>query len=272
MGSWNCGSFLKSMEFGSKEDLDDDDILPDTNIDRERTTTGRWAIFVFIVSATFMTVAMVSPNWIEADQRFYGTKVQRVGLWVHCFRSFPDYNDPEHQRFYAGCRWLFNPFTPGYDQIRNFLAPPFFVATQFFYTLSFIAMLIAIIFVVMYLLCVDEYYRVNVLRWTGIDLIIGGAFGTVALIIFGALGDGRDFMPDWEHNYLFWSWPALFEGKRLLGRNNILWSREFKSKIRYYQQQENNQRTRIMALPHHQSICQPIHLQMTYIFFDNKSY
>ena len=35
-------------------------------------------------------------------------------------------------------------------------------------------MLIAIIFVVMYLLCVDEYYRVNVLRWTGIDLIIGG--------------------------------------------------------------------------------------------------
>merc|ERR1712086_1052050 len=79
--SWNCGSFLKIMEFGSKEDLDDDDILPDTNIDRERTTTGRWAIFVFIVSATFMTVAMVSPNWIEADQRFYGTKVQRVGLW-----------------------------------------------------------------------------------------------------------------------------------------------------------------------------------------------
>ena len=111
------------MEFGSKEDLDDDDILPDTNIDRERTTTGRWAIFVFFVSATFMTVAMVSPNWIEADERFYGTKVQRVGLWVHCFRSFPDYNDPEHQRFYAGCRWIFNPFTPGYDQIRNFLAP-----------------------------------------------------------------------------------------------------------------------------------------------------
>jgi hypothetical protein len=48
------------------------------------------------------------------------------------------------------------------------------VATQFFYTLSFIAMLIALIFVVMYLLCVDEYYRVNVLRWTGIDLIVGG--------------------------------------------------------------------------------------------------
>ena len=48
------------------------------------------------------------------------------------------------------------------------------MATQFFYTLSLICMLIAITFVVMYLLCVDEYYRVNVLRWTGIDLIVGG--------------------------------------------------------------------------------------------------
>ncbi len=38
-------------------------------------------------------------------------------------------------------------------------------------------MLIAVIFVVMYLLCVDEYYRVSVLRWTGIDLIVGGEFG-----------------------------------------------------------------------------------------------
>ena len=57
---------------------------------------------------------------------------------------------------------------------RFFFFPAFFVATQFFYTLSLICMLIAITFVVMYLLCVDEYYRVNVLRWTGIDLIVGG--------------------------------------------------------------------------------------------------
>merc|ERR1719491_2669094 len=126
--------------------------------------------------------------------------------------------------------------------------PSFFVATQFFYTLSFIAMLIAIIFVVMYLLCVDEYYRVNVLRWTGIDLIIGGAFGTVALIISVPLGTvgtlcltGNTITFPGPLAWLllvlssimfpaffFWSRPASFEGKRLLGRNNILWSREFK--------------------------------------------
>ena len=73
-------------------------------------------------------------------------------------------------------------------------------------------MLIAIVFVLMYLLCVDEYYRVSVLRWTGIDLIVSGAFGTLALIIFGIYADGRDFMPDWENNYISWSFGLGFVG------------------------------------------------------------
>lgn len=111
------------MDFQDREDHDDDDILPDTNIDRERTLTGKWAIGLFVLSAAFMTVAFVTPNWIEGDPRFYGTTVERVGLWVHCFRSLADYNDLRHQRYYAGCRWIFNPFTEGYDQIRNYLAP-----------------------------------------------------------------------------------------------------------------------------------------------------
>ena len=53
------------------------------------------------------------------------------------------------------------------------------MATQFFYTLSFIAILVAIILVMMYLLCVDEYYRVSVLKWTGIDLIVAGELNQV---------------------------------------------------------------------------------------------
>jgi hypothetical protein len=49
------------------------------------------------------------------------------------------------------------------------------VATQFFYTLSLIAMLIAILFVTMFLLCIDDYYKISVLKWTGIDLIVAGS-------------------------------------------------------------------------------------------------
>lgn len=100
-----------------------EDILPDTNIDRERTLTGKWALAMFIVVIIFTTLAFVTPNWLEGDPRFYGNRVERVGLWVHCLRSLPDYNDALHQRYFAGCRWIFNPFTKGYAEIRNYLAP-----------------------------------------------------------------------------------------------------------------------------------------------------
>ena len=100
-----------------------DDLLPDTNIDRERTLTGKWALFVFVISVGFTTLAFVTPNWIEGDPKFYGTKVERFGLWVHCLRSLPDAYDYNHQKYYAGCRWLFNPFTEGYREMQNILAP-----------------------------------------------------------------------------------------------------------------------------------------------------
>ena len=102
---------------------ENDDILPDTNIDRERTLTGKWALGMLVVAIIFTVLAFVTPNWLEGDPRFYGNRVERVGLWVHCLRSLPDYNDVLHQRYFAGCRWIFNPFTKGYGEIRNYLAP-----------------------------------------------------------------------------------------------------------------------------------------------------
>jgi len=209
----NGESPSKSLKMMKEDNLD---ILPDTNTERERTTTGNFALALGFVGVVFILTAFVTPNWLEGDPRFYGTKFEKLGLWSHCFRSLPDYNDITNTRFYAGCRWIFNPFTEGYDQIRYMLVPPFFVATQFFFTLCFVAMLIAIGMVLMFLLCIDEYYRVKVLRWIGFDLMVGGICGTIALIIFGAEGDGRYFMPDWEHNYLSWSFGLAFVGVLLM--------------------------------------------------------
>jgi len=101
----------------------EDDILPDTKLDRERTTTGKWALGVGLLMFIFVILGFTTPSWMEADPRFYGTKFERLGLWVHCFRSLPDFNDLSHQRFYAGCRWIFNPFTEGYPEIRSYIVP-----------------------------------------------------------------------------------------------------------------------------------------------------
>ena len=54
----------------------------------------------------------------------------------------------------------------------------------------------------------------QVLRWIGADLMVAAVCGTVSLIIFGAQGDGRDFMPDWEQNYLSWSFGLAFVGEK----------------------------------------------------------
>lgn len=189
-----------------------DDLLPDTNPYRERALAGNVALGLGFVMIVFVTTGFVTPNWLEVDPRFYGTQFKKLGLWVHCFNSYPDINDFNNERFFVACRWIFNPFTEGYAEIRYRIVPPFFVATQFFFTLCFIGMLISIALTLMYLLCIDEYYRVKVLRWIGVDLMAAAVCGTISLIIFGAEGDGRSFMPDWEQNYLSWSFGLAFVG------------------------------------------------------------
>ncbi len=89
----------------------------------QESTLFIFAFFKQLIVVVFTTLAFTTPNWLEGDPRFYGTKMEKLGLWVHCFRSLPDYNDLRHQRFFAGCRWIFNPFTEGYPEIRNYLAP-----------------------------------------------------------------------------------------------------------------------------------------------------
>ena len=71
-----------------------------------------------------LKLSRVAPSYSNGQPPSLVTwLVERVGLWVHCFRSLPDHHDLDNQRFFAGCRWIFNPFTEGYDRIRNFLTP-----------------------------------------------------------------------------------------------------------------------------------------------------
>ncbi len=59
----------------------------------------------------------------------------------------------------------------------------FFVATQFFFTLSFMNILLAIILVVVYLLFIQDAYRSHLLRYIGIDLLIAGSINSLTILI-----------------------------------------------------------------------------------------
>eukprot|EP00092_Neocalanus_flemingeri_P057011 GFUD01067651.1.p1 GENE.GFUD01067651.1~~GFUD01067651.1.p1 ORF type:complete len:222 (-),score=39.63 GFUD01067651.1:346-1011(-) len=172
--------------------------------------TFKLSTSLLFLSSILVAISFFTPYWLQSfsTPKLPNPKFTNLGLWHACFNGFHDKGHQYEVKFY-GCRHV---LLEEYDIIRSELIKPFFVATQFFFTICFVGMLIAIGLVLMYLLCIDDYYRVKVLRWIGFDLIVAGACGTIALIIFGAQGDGRDFMPDWEQNYLSWSFGLAFVG------------------------------------------------------------
>lgn len=104
---------------------------------------------------------------------------------------------------FTGCWWVFEE---EYYIIQDFLLPGFFIATQFFFTLCLTLVLVAIFLTWMYCFCSRNHDKyILLLLTTGTDLILAGIFGLIAVLIFGANGDRRDWMPNWEHNDLSWS-------------------------------------------------------------------
>lgn len=90
---------------------------------KKRSLAGNFGVGVFVIAFFTIAIAFATPNWLVSDYRITGAKLDRLGLWVHCFRSLPDVNDDYQRRFFVGCRWVFDPFTKGYDEIRGYLVP-----------------------------------------------------------------------------------------------------------------------------------------------------
>ena len=141
---------------------------------KRRTLAGNCGVAVFAIGFVCIVVAFSTPSWLVSDYRITGAKLDRLGLWVHCFRSLPDVNDDYQRRFFVGCRWVYDPFTTGYDELRGFLIPrkfsevkremmhkltldvsfaAFMIITQFFMTLSFIGVFVSLVLVLLYFLC-----------------------------------------------------------------------------------------------------------------------
>lgn len=84
-------------------------------------------------------------------------------------------------------------------------------------------MLIASLLVALYLTCSREHERYVLLLFViGSDLVLAAVSGTLAVIIFGARGDGRDWMPNWEHNDISWSYAMAVMGVLFLYIAGIL--------------------------------------------------
>lgn len=144
--------------------------------------------------------------------------MDKLGLWVHCFRSLADVNDNNQRRFFVGCRWVYDPFTTGYDEIRGFLLPPFMIATQFFFTLCFIGSFASMIAVLVFFLCAgpDQKHFIILIQGIGFVTLGSGACGCLAVIIFASFGNRRGWMLETANNWFGWSFGIGCVGSVLL--------------------------------------------------------
>lgn len=90
---------------------------------KKRSLAGNVAIAFFVLGLIFVVISFATPSWLVSDYRITGAKLDRFGLWTHCFRSLHDPQDSYYTRFFVGCRWIFDPFTTGYPKIRGYLVP-----------------------------------------------------------------------------------------------------------------------------------------------------
>lgn len=88
---------------------------------RNKLSQVRKVLFVVLtIAIILMLAAFFSNYWLVSDNRYYGSKFNKLGLWRMCFRSFSSPVDYEYKKFYVGCRWI---FADEYKYIRSYLMP-----------------------------------------------------------------------------------------------------------------------------------------------------
>lgn len=179
----------------------------------------RIAIGFYAVAALFILIAFVSPYWLQTDGKLANPKFINLGLWEVCLNNFQDIHRFYDTRF-TGCMWVFEE---EYYIIHDFLLPGFYIATQFFFTLCFTLLLASALMTIAFIgVDRDDDRYIMILLTNGATQILASVCGLISVITFGARGDGRDWMPNWEHNDMGWAFALACVGTLLLAPSGVL--------------------------------------------------
>lgn len=187
-------------------------------MEKTRSLSGDVGVGILILAIFFISIAFSTPVWLFSDPRMIGSQFDKLGLWTHCFKSLPNPSEADAPtRFFVGCRWVYDPFTKGYSDIRSFLQPPFMIATQFFFTMCFLLILISFGLMLLFVLCCRPEQKRYILLIQIISYVslASGVNGCIAVIIFACLGNTDGWMPGHENNYLGWSFGMGIVGSVL---------------------------------------------------------
>jgi len=158
-------------------------------------------------------IAFVTPYWLVTDGQLQDPRFTNLGLWEVCFNKFQDIHRFYDNKF-GGCMWVFEE---EYYIIHDFLLPGFYIAIQLFATLCFVMCLIALPLTLAFLrTSKDDDRYVFLLLTIGSCQVLASLFGFIAVVIFGAKGDSRDWMPGWQNNDMGWSFALGVVGAVML--------------------------------------------------------
>uniref|UniRef100_A0A8D8XKQ0 Uncharacterized protein n=1 Tax=Cacopsylla melanoneura TaxID=428564 RepID=A0A8D8XKQ0_9HEMI len=168
----------------------------------------------------FLLLAFTSHSWVVANGRVTNPQFQSIGLWSICLTGFEEFHHWYDTKFY-GCWWVFEE---EYYMIHDFLFPGFFISTEIFMLMSFLAGLISVFLVTMYMCCSRTQDKfILLLRVISINSGLSAGTGCIALIIFGMYGDSRDWLPHWENNDIGWAYYSAVCGVLLMVASSILY-------------------------------------------------
>ncbi|XP_013195002.1 uncharacterized protein LOC106138408 [Amyelois transitella] len=185
----------------------------------KKSKNGIFALGFYIAASLFTIVSFVSPYWLVTDGKLKNPKFIRIGLWEVCFNGFEEVHH-WYDTVFTGCWWIFEE---EYYIIHDILLPGFFIVTQFFFTITMCCVLISMFLSYLYIIKDrDDDNYVTLLMTLGTVLIIGAFSGIISVVTFGARGDGRDWMPNWEHNDLSWAYALGVIGVIMLFPAGIL--------------------------------------------------
>lgn len=104
---------------------------------KKRSLAGDLGVIVFLIALVCIVLGFLTSSWLVSDRRITSSKFEQMGLWKHCFRSLPDPSEADAaRRYFVGCRWIFDPYTAGYDKLKPFFFPSNY--DQFLFNLYFI--------------------------------------------------------------------------------------------------------------------------------------
>ncbi|XP_017069847.2 uncharacterized protein LOC108107013 [Drosophila eugracilis] len=173
-----------------------------------------------VFSIILFVIAFSTPYWLVTDGHLNNPRFIHLGLWEVCFNNFQDIHRFYDNRF-TGCLWVFEE---EYYIIHDFLLPDFYILVQLLATLCFVMCIIVVPLTATLLRTLrDDDQNIGLLLAIGSCHIVGSVFGFIAVIIFGAKGDSRDWMPGWQNNDMGWSFALGVVGAVLLMPAGILY-------------------------------------------------